>query len=40
LRTMQTINQGMVDLATQEGGEDASLATRLHLCKGREHAAF
>jgi hypothetical protein len=38
--TTQTINQGMVDLAAQEGGEDASLATGLYPCKGREHAAF
>jgi hypothetical protein len=38
--TMQTINQGTVDLAAQEGGEDASLAAGLYPCKGRGHAAI
>jgi hypothetical protein len=38
--TMQTINQGMVDLAAQERGEEASLATGLYPCKGRGHAAI
>jgi hypothetical protein len=38
--TTQTINQGTVDLAAQEGGECALLATGLYSCKGRGHAMF
>jgi hypothetical protein len=38
--TMQTINQGTVDLVAQERGEDALLATRLYPCERRGHGAF
>jgi hypothetical protein len=38
--TTQTINQGTVDLAAQERGEDAPLATKLHFCKEREYAVL
>jgi hypothetical protein len=40
LTTTQTINQGTLYLAAQEGGEDALVATGLYPCEGRGHMAF